>query len=128
MAKGNKKSTSGKKSEKKVASKTSIKLKGMKSRRTLNSYIKKVSKRSCSSKAIRVVNSMCFDQLDKIAVQAAALARSAGKRTMKSGDVQAAVRMLFPSDLAKHIVGEAGKAVSAFSKATPKVAKKTAKK
>ena len=124
-AKGAKKSGNkgGKKASTTVRGK---KIKGNKTRKTFNSYIRKVSKRSCNSKAVRVLNSLCQDQLNNIAVQAAALVRSAGKQTMKSADVQAAVRMLFPADLAKHVVAESGKAVAAYLKAKP--AKKSAPK
>lgn len=87
-----------------------------KGKKSFKSYIAKVNKASkkgltLSSKAVKILNSFCFDMFDKIATQAAALARSTKRSTIKAAEVQTAVRLTLPAELGKHAAGEASKAV-----------------
>lgn len=68
-----------------------------------------------SSKAMRVVNSFCQDIIERVAVEAAALTRFNNSKTMKSHDIQTAVRLVLPTELAKHAMAEGTKAVAKFS-------------
>lgn len=64
-----------------------------------------------SKNAIGVMNS-CMEGLEhRLATQASALAKYSNTQTMKPKDLEAAVRILFPSGLCKHAIAEAKKAV-----------------
>lgn len=65
-----------------------------------------------SSKSMKVFNSFVNDMFERIAVQAAALARANKKRTLGSREVQTAVRLVLPAELAKHAMVEGTKAVA----------------
>ena len=129
---GKKAKKSVKKSAKKVVTARGKLIRGNKTRKTFASAIKKVNKKGgkngLSSRAVAVLNSFAFDILDRIASAAAGVARAAGKQTLNANAAAAAVKMVLPADLAKHSGAEAGKALAAYIKATPKkVAKKGAK-
>ena len=86
------------------------------------SYISKVlknaspkTKLTLSGKAVRILNSLVLDQFDRIATEAASLARSAKKSTLGSREAQAAIRVLFPAELAKHALAEGTRAVAKAS-------------
>ena len=126
MAKG---SVAKKSGAKKAGSKRGGKAKGNRTRRTFTSFINRINKNAkhtqgLSSKAAKVLNSFAQDMLEKIGDQAASLCRATRSSTMKAAQVQAAVRMTLPADLAKHCISEASKAVSAYAKATPAAGKK----
>ena len=57
------------------------------------------------------------DMFDKIATEAAKLARYGKKPTMTSREIQTAVRLVLPGELAKHAVSEGTKAVTKFTSA-----------
>ena len=127
---------SGKKGGKKVKKAKKVTARGKtihgnKTRRTFASAIKKVNKKSAknglSSRAVAVLNSFAFDMLDRLASAAAGVARAAGRQTINANAVAAAVKMVLPADLAKHSGAEAGKALAAYIKATPKKASKKSK-
>ena len=85
-------------------------------------YIYKVLKQvhpdtGISSKAISILNSFCQDQFEKIATEAAKLARYSKKPTVTSREIQTAVRLILPGELAKHAVSEGTKAVTKFTSA-----------
>ena len=85
-----------------------------------NTYINRVNKNAkkgltLSSKSVKILNSFVQDMFDKIATQAAALARANKKSTIRAAEVQTAVRLQLPADLAKHSISEASKAVTAFT-------------
>ena len=90
---------------------------------SFNIYIYKVLKEMTSSKdakginkkAMNIMNSMVFDIFDRMNEQAVQLIRYTGKRTMTSKEMETAVRLLFPSDLAHHAVQEGKKAVEKFN-------------
>eukprot|EP00887_Chlorella_sp_A99_P003554 scaffold7.g3554.t1 len=70
-----------------------------------------------SSKAISILNSFVIDQFEKIATAAAQLARVNKKPTLTSREIQTAVRLVLPGELAKHAVSEGTKAVTKFTSA-----------
>ena len=70
-----------------------------------------------SSKAMAILNSFVIDQFEKIAAAAAQLARVNKKPTLTSREIQTAVRLVLPGELAKHAVSEGTKAVTKFTSA-----------
>jgi histone H2B len=70
---------------------------------------------SISSRGMQVMNSLVMDIFQRLAAEAARLARYNRRATLTSREVQTAVRLLFPGELAKHAVSEGVKAVSKFS-------------
>jgi histone H2B len=70
-----------------------------------------------SSKAISILNSFVNDIFDKIASEASRLARYNKKPTVTSREIQTAVRLVLPGELAKHAVSEGTKAVTKFTSA-----------
>jgi histone H2B len=91
-----------------------------KPKRSFKTFIKRVlaqgkTKVGLSGKAAAIVNSFVFDQFDRIATQAAQLSRVNKKATLGSREVQSAVRLAFPAELAKHAMAEGAKAVARAS-------------
>ena len=70
-----------------------------------------------SSKAMSIMNSLINDIFEKIASEAAKLARYSKKPTVTSREIQTAVRLVLPGELAKHAVSEGTKAVTKFTSA-----------
>ena len=70
-----------------------------------------------SSKAMSILNSFIADIFEKIAVETAQLARYNKKPTVTSREIQTAVRLILPGELAKHAVSEGTKAVTKFTSA-----------
>ncbi|KAK7483239.1 hypothetical protein BaRGS_00025532 [Batillaria attramentaria] len=68
-----------------------------------------------SSKAMNIMNSFINDILDRVATEASRLAKFTDRRTTSSREVQTAVRLLLPGELAKHAVSEGTKAVSKYT-------------
>eukprot|EP00887_Chlorella_sp_A99_P003916 scaffold11.g3916.t1 len=68
-----------------------------------------------SSKAMAILNSFIIDQFEKIASQAAQLSRVNKRPTLTSREIQTAVRLVLPGELAKHAVSEGTKAVTKFT-------------
>eukprot|EP00798_Chlamydomonas_sp_ICE-L_P015952 gene15952-biopygen24958 len=105
------KTAEGKKKAKKMAKAETYKI-----------YIYKVLKQvhpdtGISSKAMGILNSFINDIFDKIASEAARLARYNKKPTVTSREIQTAVRLVLPGELAKHAVSEGTKAVTKFTSA-----------
>jgi len=102
-----------------------VKKDGKKARKSVESYklyIFKVLKQvhpdtGISSKAMAILNSFIADQFEKIASQAAQLSRVNKKPTLTSREIQTAVRLVLPGELAKHAVSEGTKAVTKFTSA-----------
>jgi histone H2B len=118
--------TSGKKPvAKKVVAKKAASDGKKKSKKAVESYklyIFKVLKQvhpdtGISSKAMAILNSFIADQFEKIASQAAQLCRVNKKPTLTSREIQTAVRLVLPGELAKHAVSEGTKAVTKFTSA-----------
>ena len=105
-----------------AAKKDGSKKKAKKGTESYKLYIFKVLKQvhpdtGISSKAMAILNSFIADQFEKIASQAAQLARVNKKPTLTSREVQTAVRLVLPGELAKHAVSEGTKAVTKFTSA-----------
>ena len=83
-------------------------------------YIYKVLKQvhpdtGISSKAMSIMNSFINDIFEKIASEAAKLVRYNKKHTLSSKEVQSAVKLILPGELAKHAQAEGTKAVTKYS-------------
>lgn len=98
------------------------KKKRSKNTETYKIYIFKVLKQvhpdtGISSKAMGIMNSFINDIFEKLAQEAARLARYNKKPTITSREIQTAVRLILPGELAKHAVSEGTKAVTKFTSA-----------
>jgi histone H2B len=96
--------------------------KGKRTKRTESyaSYIYKVLKQvhpdtGISKKGMSIMNSFIKDIFDRIAGEAGKLATYNKKATLSSREIQTAVRLMLPGELAKHAVSEGTKAVTKFS-------------
>ncbi len=83
-------------------------------------YIYKVLKQvhpdtGISSKAMGIMNSFVNDIFERIAGEASRLAHYNKKSTITSREIQTAVRLLLPGELAKHAVSEGTKAVTKYT-------------
>jgi histone H2B len=83
-------------------------------------YIFKVLKQvhpdtGVSSKAMSILNSFVNDIFERIAGEASRLAKYNKKSTISSREIQTAVRLLLPGELAKHAVSEGTKAVTKYT-------------
>ena len=114
------KSKAEKKIPKEAASSDKKKKKKAKSVETYKIYIFKVLKQvhpdiGISSKAMGIMNSFINDIFEKLAQEASRLARYNKKPTITSREIQTAVRLVLPGELAKHAVSEGTKAVTKFT-------------
>lgn len=80
-------------------------------------YIFKVLKQvhpdtGISSKAMSIMNSFVKDIFERIAAESSSLAHYNKRSTITSREIQTAVRLLLPGELAKHTVSEGTKAVT----------------
>ena len=87
---------------------------------TYSSYIYKVLKQvhpdtGLSKKGMSIMNSFINDIFERIATEAGKLATYNKKATLSSREIQTAVRLMLPGELAKHAVSEGTKAVTKFS-------------
>ncbi|HSN23306.1 MAG TPA: histone-like protein [Methylomicrobium sp.] len=83
-------------------------------------YIYKVLKQvhpdtGISSKAMSIMNSFVNDIFERIAAEASRLAHYNRRSTITSREIQTAVRLLLPGELAKHAVSEGTKAVTKYT-------------
>merc|ERR1712043_132411 len=95
--------------------------KGVKSKRRKETWgIYKVLKQvhpdtGVSSKAMSIMNSFVNDLFERIAAEASRLAHYNKRSTITSREIQTAVRLLLPGELAKHAVSEGTKAVTKYT-------------
>ena len=87
---------------------------------TYSSYIYKVLKQvhpdtGISKRGMSIMNSFINDVFERIALEAGRLARYNEKATLSSREIQTAVRLMLPGELAKHAVSEGTKAVTKFT-------------
>ena len=68
-----------------------------------------------SSKAMNIMNSFVNDIFERIASESSKLANYNGRSTISSREIQTAVRLLLPGELAKHAVSEGTKAVTKYT-------------
>jgi len=83
-------------------------------------YIYKVLKQvhpdtGVSAKAMSIMNSFVNDLFERIAAEASKLAHYNKRSTITSREIQTAVRLLLPGELAKHAVSEGTKAVTKYT-------------
>ncbi|KAG9158624.1 hypothetical protein Leryth_019223 [Lithospermum erythrorhizon] len=82
---------------------------------------KKRNKKSVESykiyifKAMGIMNSFINDIFEKLGQESSRLARYNKKPTITSREIQTAVRLVLPGELAKHAVSEGTKAVTKFT-------------
>ena len=96
---------------------------GQKSKKRKESYaiyIYKVLKQvhpdtGVSSKAMSIMNSFVNDLFERIAAESSRLAHYNKRSTITSREIQTAVRLLLPGELAKHAVSEGTKAVTKYT-------------
>jgi histone H2B len=96
------------------------KLRHKKRSETFSSYIFKVLRQvhpdiGISNKAMLVMNSFVSDIFERIAREGARLVDMNNRNTLGSREVQTAVKLVLPGDLAKHAVSEGSKAVAKFT-------------
>ncbi|KAJ3163658.1 Histone H2B 7 [Geranomyces michiganensis] len=118
--------TGGKKPAGKAPAKSTTEKKegGKKSRKTVrretySTYIYKVLKQvhpdtGISNKAMSIMNSFVNDIFERIAGEASKLASYNKRSTISSREIQTAVRLILPGELAKHAVSEGTKAVTKY--------------
>lgn len=108
-------------STKKVEKKDVAKKDGKKNRKgrheTFSVYIYKVLKQvhqdtGISKKSMAIMNSFINDIFERIALEASKLVRYNKKHTLSAREIQSAVKLLLPGELAKHAIIEGAKAVN----------------
>ncbi|GLJ22708.1 hypothetical protein SUGI_0427710 [Cryptomeria japonica] len=67
-----------------------------------------------SFNAMGIMNSFVNDLFERVVMEASKLARYNKKNTITAREIQTAVRLVLPGELAKHAVSEGTKAVSKF--------------
>jgi len=72
-----------------------------------------------SNKAMSILNSFVNDIFERVAGEASKLASYNKKSTISSREIQTAVRLILPGELAKHAVSEGTKAVTSKSPRPP---------
>ncbi|PHJ23927.1 histone, partial [Cystoisospora suis] len=84
-----------------------------------STYIFKVLKQvhpetGISKKSMMIMTSFIADTFDRIASEAGKLCKYNKKDTLSSREIQTAVRLVLPGELAKHAVSEGTKAVTKY--------------
>ncbi|QLQ80367.1 hypothetical protein HG537_0D03680 [Torulaspora globosa] len=107
---------------KKTAPSTESKKKMKVRKETYSSYIYKVLKQThpdtgISQKSMSILNSFVNDIFERIATEASKLAAYNKKSTISAREIQTAVRLILPGELAKHAVSEGTRAVTKYSSA-----------
>ena len=85
-----------------------------------STYIYKVLKQvhpetGISKRGMSIMNSFINDVFECVCMEAGRLARYNKKSTLSSREVQTAIRLILPGELAKHAVSEGTKAVTKFT-------------
>ena len=83
-------------------------------------YIYKVLKQvhpdvGISKRAMAIMNSFVNDIFERLSDEAINLARYNNKATLTGAEIQTAVRLLLPGELAKHAMSEGSKSISKYS-------------
>ena len=87
---------------------------------TYSVYIYRVLKQvhpetGISKRSMSIMNSFINDLFEKISGESSKLVRYNKKQTLSSREIQTAVRLLLPGELAKHAVSEGTKAVTKYT-------------
>jgi histone H2B len=69
-----------------------------------------------SKRGVSILNSFINDIFERLATEAGKLARYTKKSTLSSREIQTAVRLTLPGELAKHAVSEGTKAVTKYTR------------
>mmetsp|Transcript_39348 Transcript_39348/g.78858 ORF Transcript_39348/g.78858 Transcript_39348/m.78858 type:complete len:119 (+) Transcript_39348:60-416(+) len=82
-------------------------------------YIYKVLKQvhnpiGISSKAMNIMNSFVSDLFERIVEEASKLSQYNNNKTLTAREIQTAVKLLIPGELAKHSISEGTKAVTKY--------------
>lgn len=112
--------TPAKRTAKKPAAKGNDEKRHRKRTETFSVYIYRVLKQvhpetGVSKRSMSIMNSFINDIFEKIALEASRLVRYNKKHTLSSREIQTAVRLLLPGELAKHAVSEGTKAVTKYT-------------
>lgn len=112
--------TPSKKTAKTPAKSGKGKGRGKKRVESYSSYIYKVLRQvhpetGISKRGMSIMNSFINDIFERIASEAGKLSRYNKKSTLSSREIQTAVRLMLPGELAKHAVSEGTKAVTKFT-------------
>ena len=96
------------------------KKKKVKRKESYSLYIHKVLKQGhqdtgITTKAMGITNSFVSDIFERMAMEAYRLTKYGKKSTMSSREIQTAVRLLLPGEVAKHAVNEGTKAVTKYT-------------
>jgi histone H2B len=67
---------------------------------------------------MKIMDNIVSDIFEKMANESAKLARYNKKQTITSREVQTAVRLVLPGELAKHAVSEGTKAVTKYNQSS----------
>ena len=91
-----------------------------KAKQSFGIYVYKVLKQvhpdtGISSKAMGIMNSFVNDIFERVSGEASRLAHYNKRSTISSREIQTAVRLLLPGELAKHAVSEGTKAVTKYT-------------
>jgi histone H2B len=91
-------------------------------KQTYSSYIYKVLKQThpdtgISTKAMSIMNSFVNDIFERVATEASKLAAYNKRSTISSREIQTAVRLILPGELAKHAISEGTRAVTKYTAA-----------
>ena len=68
-----------------------------------------------SKRAMSIMNSFIADIFERISGEAGKLVRYNKRSTLSSREIQTAIRLLLPGELAKHAVSEGTKAVTKYT-------------
>ena len=114
--------TPSKKSAKKGGKKGSSSKRRKKRVESYSTYIYRVLKQvhpdtDISKKSMSIMNSFINDVFERLASEAGRLGKYNSKATLSSREIQTAVRLVLPGELAKHAVSEGTKAVTKYTSA-----------
>ena len=114
------KGAKGSKTPAKRAKKTTAPARKKKRVESYSTYIYKVLKQvhpetGISRRGMSIMNSFIGDIFERIASEAGKLCRFNNKSTLSSREIQTAVRLILPGELAKHAVSEGTKAVTKYT-------------
>ncbi|KAM8939261.1 histone H2B-like [Pelodytes ibericus] len=89
-------------------------------RQTFSSYVRKVRKEvhpdlSLSSPALEIMTFVLNTFLDRIATEAGKLVRDGKRRTLSTRNLEGAIYLLFPGQIAKYAILDANKAVAKYT-------------
>jgi histone H2B len=104
----------------KVASTDGKKKRTKKRTETYSTYIFRVLRQihpetGISKRAMQIMNSFINDTFEKVAFESSRLVRLNKKATLSCREIQTAVRLVLPGELARHAVSEGTKAVNKFT-------------